>query len=900
MPYSKISELPDNIKKLSEDKQKQWLAIFNSAFAKAKEKKMKDEDAEESAFKQANGIVFKESEFNISGGFKELQQKLTDAVRRKVGVTAWVNDADSIFVYFDVENQTTHLNEGYRATYKSIDGEFEIGNPEEIEFKSIVIPKRESKSFRFKESNFHFLESNDPEGKDWDVVVIEEGKSLNLGSHELPRYYPEKALKAATESKLFSKAPVMLYNFDGKYGRYNDHVPLNVQESKPEGLAGNIVGWISDERYDTFKDENGKEKKGVLGKLHISEGFEWLRKTLKDAYNAGKNLLGISIDGDGSEYPFLVEGESVDYVDSITKIMENTLVTSPAAGGRFLRLAASQNNQPLQGVKEMELTKILELIKSVKPKLLEGKDLTKLTEAEAEALLKEAMKEPETIIPEPPKVDSPKVDEVKVDELTQKVEKLTESLAVSQKNVALQTRLMESNLPDDFKKDIQRRYENRNWTETDLNADVKAEQDKAAKLKESTSKLGDQSRVQITSDEKTKLQLAMDGLFFNEDQKDADGKKVSRFISFKESYAKIVNDPSALWAGAQTILGDAYQFIPDMKTTDAHLFESYDIKRRRALRESRMREGLQTSDFAEILADAINKRMQKEVINPDLNAWRRITSDIVPFTNFQSQKRVQLGGYGILSTVAERGTYQSLTSPGDTQATMTPAKKGGLEDLTMEMVANDDVGAIRQIPIKLGRAAGQTIFRDIFDMFLNNLEQDGSTTLASSARGNYITTALSTAGYGELRYAMRSLANYGDTYDLLGSANIPAILLVPNELEDTAKRVSQSDIAVSAIYTAGTSHYNTQTEPNIWKGDIKDVIVIDYWTDATDYWGIADPAKSPTIEVGFYQGREEPELFVQDMPNVGSMFNADKITYKIRYIYYFGVLDFRHMALSHQ
>jgi len=85
MPYSKISELPDNIKKLSEDKQKQWLAIFNSAFAKAKEKKMKDEDAEESAFKQANGIVFKESEFNISGGFKELQQKLTDAVRRKVG-----------------------------------------------------------------------------------------------------------------------------------------------------------------------------------------------------------------------------------------------------------------------------------------------------------------------------------------------------------------------------------------------------------------------------------------------------------------------------------------------------------------------------------------------------------------------------------------------------------------------------------------------------------------------------------------------------------------------------------------------------------------------------------------------------------------------------------------------
>ena len=36
---------------------------------------------------------------------------------------------------------------------------------------------------------------------------------------------------------------------------------------------------------------------------------------------------------------------------------------------------------------------------------------------------------------------------------------------------------------------------------------------------------------------------------------------------------------------------------------------------------------------------------------------------------------------------------------------------------------------------------------------------------------------------------------------------------------------------------------------------------------------------------GFLGGREEPELFVQDMPNVGSMFSNDKLTYKIRHIY---------------
>jgi hypothetical protein len=45
--------------------------------------------------------------------------------------------------------------------------------------------------------------------------------------------------------------------------------------------------------------------------------------------------------------------------------------------------------------------------------------------------------------------------------------------------------------------------------------------------------------------------------------------------------------------------------------------------------------------------------------------------------------------------------------------------------------------------------------------------------------------------------------------------------------------------------------------------------------------------------VGFFQGRQEPELFVADNPTVGSMFTNDQILYKIRFIFGVGVLDFR-------
>jgi hypothetical protein len=70
-------------------------------------------------------------------------------------------------------------------------------------------------------------------------------------------------------------------------------------------------------------------------------------------------------------------------------------------------------------------------------------------------------------------------------------------------------------------------------------------------------------------------------------------------------------------------------------------------------------------------------------------------------------------------------------------------------------------------------------------------------------------------------------------------------------------------------------------------------ISVDYWTDANDTWLAASLDQTPLIEIGFFGGREEPELFVQDAPNQGSLFSNDVITYKIRHIYGGAVLDYR-------
>ena len=79
--------------------------------------------------------------------------------------------------------------------------------------------------------------------------------------------------------------------------------------------------------------------------------------------------------------------------------------------------------------------------------------------------------------------------------------------------------------------------------------------------------------------------------------------------------------------------------------------------------------------------------------------------------------------------------------------------------------------------------------------------------------------------------------------------------------------------------------------PNLHQG--LEPIVVDIFTDANDWFLVGDPSISPTIEVGFMDGKETPELFVQDDPVVGSAFTADQVTYKIRHTWGYGIVDYR-------
>jgi hypothetical protein len=300
--------------------------------------------------------------------------------------------------------------------------------------------------------------------------------------------------------------------------------------------------------------------------------------------------------------------------------------------------------------------------------------------------------------------------------------------------------------------------------------------------------------------------------------------------------------------------------------------------------QGRLTESLTTTTFAEIMGDSITRAMLANYRQLGLDTWRQFVR-VNRVNDFRTQRRQRMGGYGNLPAVNQGAPYLSMTTPGDEEATYAPSKRGGTEDLTIEAIANDDLNALREIPRRMSRAAAQTLHEFIYDFFATaagvgiTMTYD-ATALFHANHTNTSTVALSQAELTARRNAMLKQTDMSNSKRL---GIRPRFLLVPIDLEQLAYELTESDKK-----PAGNNN-----EPNFTRRFGLNTIVVEYWTDATNWYLVADPADSPTIEVGFFNGQEEPELLIQDQPTNGNVFAADKITYKIRHIYGGTVVDHR-------
>lgn len=305
--------------------------------------------------------------------------------------------------------------------------------------------------------------------------------------------------------------------------------------------------------------------------------------------------------------------------------------------------------------------------------------------------------------------------------------------------------------------------------------------------------------------------------------------------------------------------------------------DACDLARLRESVGERFVEATMTSaTFANALGNSITRRMLADYRTPSQYDVWQLLANVVPVSDFRTQERTRWGGFGDLPVVAESADYVDGGVPGDEVATYKAAKSGRLSRITLEMLRNDDVGLVRQIPVKLSRAAKRTLAKFVLDFIRTNPVIYDTKALFHVDHANLGAAALSAASWSAARLAMMVQPEAGSG-DRLGIP--PRNLWVPANLEEAA-----FDLFKQRGTANDLSFIQTQA-PRI--------VPVWYWTDANDWAASADPLDVASVEVGFLDGNQEPEIFVQDNPSVGSLFTNDTITYKIRHVYGGAVTDYR-------
>jgi hypothetical protein len=674
------------------------------------------------------------------------------------------------------------------------------------------------------------IEAVDDTGYEWLVCLITAGEAKS------GTYYPPEVLREA--------APL----FEG--ARAFDRSDKDHLADKGASVR-TLVGWHDQVQ---FQEADGGR---LVSHFHVAADAPWLAAKMRQAWDKGKtDLLGFSIVADGRASLRRQNGRMVRYAEAITKVDAVDPVLNASAGGQIIRMIQA-DGAGTGGEREMKfLEQLVKMIEAERPELLQGKDKDNLKEEEILTLFREAMqgKKPDE---DPTKAkeqkDLLKQVEVRLKEAEDRAKAAEVRFQEAECRNLLASKLTACGLPEITLAKIRKDFTARKvFVEADLEQAITDEREYLAKFHEAAGLPGLGGAV-AGPNERDKVLCAMQGFFFAEDLKLGD-QKVPRFISIREAYV--------------TITGDRF--------VTGRLEDAVNLKK------YAFREALGTDSWAQIFGDSMTRRLLAEYNLPQYQAWRLIVSDIIPVNDFRENKRLRVGGYGDLPEVLEHGNYEELSSPEDEEVGYSVSTRGGLEFLSRRMIINDDVGAVRRIPVNLARAAGRTLFKAVFNIFVTNPTMPyDSTALFHADHANLGSTALAAAALTATRIAMRSQTSY-DGNDVLGL--VPRYLLVPNELEEMAMLLTKSGKKVPASGEATDL-------PTLHTG--MDCLVLDFWTDATDWVAVADPRDIPTIEVGFLQGREEPEVFVQDQPTQGYMFNSDKLAYKIRHEWGLAPLDHR-------
>ncbi len=527
-----------------------------------------------------------------------------------------------------------------------------------------------------------------------------------------------------------------------------------------------IIGFYHDAQYVA---PNASHDRGrVDATLHLFENAAWLWSLIQEACTLGKpELIGLSIDILGTWQ--LNEASKAREVTHVLSLNSCDIVTRPSAGGTFRRILHSD-----QGSENSVSGRSTHSLHSegVPPPMSQD------TPHDFQNLIQETQAvSTSTTTPNTPSLET-----------EQHVQALMHDLQRERAQLTLERRLLESILPEPVRAHIRTRYQGRIVEAEEIEAEIQAQQDVLAALSAQGLIRGngyEKPTIGSMVTEAEKVQAAFDRMFELEIDNTRLGN-VRAFGSIREAYARVTGDASVVGFHDRSQLGSirVSESAPIGRITEADTT---------------------TASFSYLLGTSMNKRLLK-----DYQAWpaewQRFCT-IAPIRDFKQQTRVRFGAFGSLPIVAEDTAY-SAVSLADSAATYVPQKRGNLVTVSREVIINDDLMAVKQIPTKLAVAAAYTLAEFVYGFLSSNPNiYDGSALFTTGApHANLGASNLSTAAMQVGVTAMREQTNYAGKRIGLR----PRFLIVPPELEWQSMVVTKS----AGVPGSNNKELNTQYQAN--------------------------------------------------------------------------------------
>ena len=278
-----------------------------------------------------------------------------------------------------------------------------------------------------------------------------------------------------------------------------------------------------------------------------------------------------------------------------------------------------------------------------------------------------------------------------------------------------------------------------------------------------------------------------------------------------------------------------------------------------------------TSDFGHILIDVAHKSV--------LKGWEESTENFEQWTHkgtlsdFRPAYRVGLGGFDSLPQVREGAEYTYVTLS-DTGTHVSLATYGGMFSLTRQLIINDDMHMLTQVPYKLGQAARATVADLVF------AQLTGDPTMAYDNKKLYAADHGNTLTNGKMDLdtidKAIQLMNAQKSFDGKQLAIEPHLMLAPTSLYTRAKQILGSNSVEGADANSGIINPLKDVVPVVKSQRLQ--------AKNAKIWYLIN---KEAVEVSYLNGVETPFIDQQ------TGFTVDGVTTKVRIDAGVNVLDHR-------